>query len=201
MTYFFSLGWKKKDANRGRQMIEASSSAGFPMAIAECHFNGWNGLEINDKAAFDLIAEFEKETNGYHWAQNLLGDCYFHGQGCDIDFHKAFDMFVKSVKQGNTLAMTDLAGMYEYGNGCTVDDLEAFRLFEQSAMLGNSKAMHKVSNKYKYGFGTNVNLKKSREWLAKGMAQDGLSGKKKRKKKKVQRRALAPLAIVPHQSN
>jgi len=68
------LAWlsdfKKKDKDRGRMMTEASASSGCPMAVAECHFSGWNGLEKDRKKGFEMFLKIEKETNGDHWAQN-----------------------------------------------------------------------------------------------------------------------------------
>ena len=61
----------KKDVQRGRSMIEASASSGFPMAVAHCHYWGWNGMEEDEKKAFDLFVKIEQETNGYHWALSL----------------------------------------------------------------------------------------------------------------------------------
>ena len=48
-------------------MIEASASAGFPMALAFCHYQGWNGFDYDDKKAFDEVVKIEKDTNGYHY--------------------------------------------------------------------------------------------------------------------------------------
>ena len=54
-------------------MIEASASSGYPMAVAYCHLMGWNGLEKDEKKAFEMFLKIEKETNGDHWAQLMLG--------------------------------------------------------------------------------------------------------------------------------
>jgi len=45
MAYWDGLNFKIKDQNRGQLMIEASASSGFPLAVADCHYLGWNGTE------------------------------------------------------------------------------------------------------------------------------------------------------------
>ena len=58
--------------------------------MAQCHFNGWNGLEQDFKKAFEMCLKIEKETNGDHWAQCMLGGCYETGLGTDQDHNKGF---------------------------------------------------------------------------------------------------------------
>ena len=65
-AYYFRFDFKK-DETRGQLMIEASASAGFPMAVAFCHYQGWNGFDYDDKKAFDEVVKIEKDTNGYHY--------------------------------------------------------------------------------------------------------------------------------------
>ena len=75
MAYFVGVNFKEKDPKRGQLMIEASASSGFPMAVAYCHYWGWNGMEKDYKKAFEMCVKIEQETNGYHWTQWLLGEC------------------------------------------------------------------------------------------------------------------------------
>ena len=53
-AYFFGSNFNKIDQKRGRSMIEASASSGFPMAVAECHYAGWNGMEEDDKKTLTM---------------------------------------------------------------------------------------------------------------------------------------------------
>ena len=73
-AHWYGLDFKKIDETRGRLMIEASASAGFPLAVASCHWQGWNGLNEDEKKAFDEFVKIEKDTNGYHYAQNMDGE-------------------------------------------------------------------------------------------------------------------------------
>jgi len=69
-AYWNDFDFKKIDNKRGQLMADASASARFPMAVANCHEYGWNGLKIDRKKAFDEFVKIEKETNGYHWAHS-----------------------------------------------------------------------------------------------------------------------------------
>ena len=59
MAYWGGLNFKKEDEKRGRSMLEASASSGFPLAVADCHYLGWNGTEKD----FNMFVEIEQETN------------------------------------------------------------------------------------------------------------------------------------------
>ena len=163
--------FKKKDQTRGRLMIEASASAGFPMAVADCHFNGWNGLKHDMKKAFDEFVKIEKDMNGYHYAQKMIGWCYNHGYGTEKDMIRAAMWYGKSAEQGNSIAMYNLGYCYDLGRGVDLDMTKAFELYEQSALLGNSAAMYNVGVFYEKGVGVTRNLNKAKEWFTKAAAQ------------------------------
>ena len=59
MAIWGGLNFKKEDEKRGRSMLEASASSGFPLAVADCHYWGWNGTEKD----FNMFVEIEQETN------------------------------------------------------------------------------------------------------------------------------------------
>ena len=121
-AYLCGLDFKKMDKERSRMMIEASASSGFPMAVAYCHFYGWNGLEKDRKKGFEMFLKIEKETNGNHWAQLMLGVCYKDGKGVDQDDKKRFEYYNLSAEQGNCVAMVNLASCYAVGKGTDVND-------------------------------------------------------------------------------
>ena len=152
-------------------MIEASASSGCPVAVAYCHFWGWNGLKQDKKKAFEMFLKIEKETNGDHWAQCMLGVCYRAGYGTDQDHNKEFEFNTKSVEQGNSLAMYNLGFCYINGFGCDQNDTKAFEWNEKSAKLGNSSAMFNVGICYKNGRGVAKDLNKAKEWYTKAAAQ------------------------------
>ena len=171
MAYYFGFNLKKRDQKRGQLMIEASASSGFLMAVAFCHYWGWNGMEKDFKKTFGMFVKIEQETNGYHWAQWLLGDCYDFGCGIDQDYTKAVEWYTKSSEQENSVAMCDLGFCYETGQGCDQNSTKAAEWYEKSANLGYSSAMYKLGIYYEEGRGVTKDLNKAREWYTKALAQ------------------------------
>ena len=117
----------------GQLMVEASASSGFPLAVAYCHYLVWNGMEEDEKKAFEMCVKIEQETNGYHWAQYLLGVCYDYGSGTDQDHTKAVEWYTKSSEQENSRAMCSVGICYEMGYGCDKNDTKAVEWFKKSA--------------------------------------------------------------------
>ena len=170
-AYFYGSNFKKKDVKRGQLMIEASASSGFPMAVAFCHYAGWNGMEKDCKKGFEMFVKIEQETNGYHWAQYFLGDCYLYGTGTDQDYTKTVEWYTKSSEQENSIAMSNLGLNYEKGHGCDQNKTKAVECFEKSANLGYSAAMFNLGACYEDGDGVTEDLNKAREWYTKAVAQ------------------------------
>ena len=148
-----------------------TASSGFPMAVAYCHYQGWNGMEQDEKKAFEMFVKIEQETNGYQWAQYLLGECYRFGFGTDQDHTKAVEWYTKSSEQENSGAMNNLGVRYEKGQGCDQNMTKAVEWYEKSAQLGNSVAMYNLGNCYTKGDGVAKDLTKAREWYTKAAAQ------------------------------
>ena len=152
-------------------MIEASASSGCPMVVAHCHYYGWNGLEMDEKKAFEMFLKIEKETNRDHWAQYMLGNCYHYGYGTAQDYNKGFEFYSKSAEQGNTLAMNNLGYCYQKGFGCDQNDTKCFEWYEKSAKLGSSSGMYNVGVYYEIGQGVTKDLNKAKEWYTKAAVQ------------------------------
>ena len=179
LACFHGSNFKKKDLKLGQSMLEASASAGFPMAVAHCHYAGINGMEQDKKKAFDMCVKIEQETNGYHWAQYMLGDCYRFGHGTDQDHTKAVEWWTKSSEQKNGAAMCHLGYCYETGQGCDQNSTKAIEWYEKSANLGHVTAMANLGKAYMSGKGVAKDKNQAREWLAKAVAQ-GFSRRSKK---------------------
>ena len=177
VAYWNSLNFKKSDDKRGQLLIEASASSGYPMAVAYCHFWGWNGMEQDFETAFEMGVKIEQETNGYHWAQYLLGNCYEFGYGTDQDDIKAVEWYTKSSEQENSGAMCNLGHCYENGQGCDQNQTKAAEWYEKSAQLGDSSAMYNIGVHYEEGVGVTKDLNKAREWYTKAAAQGDTDAK------------------------
>ena len=144
IAYWNGMDFKKKDKKRGRLMVEASASSGFPMAVAFCHYMGWNGTEKDRKKAVAMYVKIEQETKGYHWAQLCLAQCYENGRkGCVQNYTKAFQWYTQSADLGNSDAMNNLGICYEDGQGCVQNMTTAIEWYKKSAQLGCIQAINR----------------------------------------------------------
>jgi len=178
MAYRHGFDFKKIDKERGISMIEASASSGFPMAVAFCHCCGWNGKKKDEKKAFDMFVKIEKETNGYHWAQYILGKCYEYGHGVDKDEKKGFESYSLSAEQGNNLAMISLGYCYSKAEGTDENKTKGFEWYEKGANLGYCVAMYNVGVCYSDGEGVTEDTNKAREWYTKAAAQGHINAQR-----------------------
>ena len=122
-------------------------------------------------SVFVAFAKIEQETNGYHWAQYLLGDCYRCGYGTDQDDTKAVEWHTKSSEQENSSAMSNLGYYYEKGQGCDHILTKAVEWYERSANSGYCAAMFILGTCYNNGRGVTKDVNQAREWYTKAVAQ------------------------------
>jgi TPR repeat protein len=62
----------------------------------------------------DFRADAER---GEKEAQFNLGLCYYYGDGASVDYHEAFNWFLKSAQQGYDKAQCNVGRMYHSGLG------------------------------------------------------------------------------------
>ena len=171
MAYWWGTNLIKIDTKRGGLMIDASASSGFPTAVAHCYLQGWNGLKQDQKKGFEMLVKIEKETNGYHWTQNMLGKCYHYGNGVGKDTKKSVEYYSLSAVQGNSAAMNSVGFCHGYGIQTNKNLTKAFEWYEKSANLGNCLAMCNVGMFYHNGKGVTTDVNKARKWYTKAVEQ------------------------------
>ena len=136
----------------------------------------WNGLKQDFKKAFDEFVKIEKDTNGYHCAQYLIGECYDVGNGTEQDSTTAFEWYTKSTDQGNSIAINNLGYCYDKGLGVAQNIKKGFELYEQSALLGSSTGMYSVGICYEEGRGQALakDVNNAKKWYTKALAQGNM---------------------------
>lgn len=79
------------------EMIEQSANMGYKKAIYSRIYALYygNGVEKNEKKAFQELNEFLKEST-YPDAMTLMGKMYYYGKGTQKDYEKAFKCFKES---------------------------------------------------------------------------------------------------------
>ena len=77
-----------------------------------------------------MFVKIEKKTDGYHWAQYMLGRCYQYCYGVSQDDEKRFECHSLSSEQGNSMAMLNLGYCY---SKVDVDLVQAMNWYKKSA--------------------------------------------------------------------
>lgn len=85
-------------------------------------------------------------------SQILLGRIYASMDDAKKN-KKAFEIFEKLAKEGNSIACTDLGVLYKYGRGCDLNFNKARKWFLKGSLLGNDKANYALGYLYLKGFG------------------------------------------------
>lgn len=109
-----------------------------------------------DKAYFTLgnvaCDDEDYELAFYYWskssslgnssADSNLGWMYYWGNGCMIDYNKAFNFMYRAYckNENNDFALFYLGLMYQDGNGVSINKNKAKELLKRSADLGNEDA-------------------------------------------------------------
>ena len=116
----------------------------------------------------DIDVLIKRAESGDGEATCELGDCYFEGNGVEIDFEKASNYYFKAVVKGNVLAQYRLGVCFYEGLGAKKDEAEALKLFKKVVPLlkakakgGDAKAQCYLGCCYNNGYGVKRNIKKA----------------------------------------
>ncbi|OMJ27518.1 hypothetical protein AYI69_g3042 [Smittium culicis] len=100
-------------------------------------------------------------------AQYALGLCYHDGIGAQTDEKMAFELYLKSAKQGNSRGQGILGYCYGEGFGVKQDKVEAVKWYLLAANQGESVAMYNLGYCYEDGIGVPRNPYLAVEWYKK----------------------------------
>ncbi|MBQ1851389.1 MAG: sel1 repeat family protein, partial [Paludibacteraceae bacterium] len=106
---------------------------------------------------------------------NNLGACYQNGIGLSVDYNKAVYWYLKSAKQGYSVAQFNLGACYQYGTGVTKDYSRAVYWYSESAEQGDAAAQNNLGWCYRNGVGVQMDQEKAVSWYMKS-AEQGLPG-------------------------
>lgn len=137
--------------------------ADMSMDMMQAH-QGMNPLELvatqtPEPPKFDLEQVKEQAAKGVPSAQFALGEAYETGTGgLKKDAAQAVHYYELAAKNGNTMAMTNLAACYMDGRGVAQNLVKAAELLESAAMKGDIYAAFNLSNAYFEGYGVKQDL-------------------------------------------
>ena len=120
-------------------------------------------------AAFGLYSLTAEK--GLAKAQNGLGECYYFGNGVEIDQIKAVKWYTKAAEQGYARAQFRLGLCYHCGTGIEKNIANAVEWYTKAAEQGVVTAQCKLGCCYEYGYGVNKDLIKAVEWYTKAVEQ------------------------------
>jgi TPR repeat protein len=108
-------------------------------------------IEEKFSEAVDLLHELADK--GYSSAQSKLGHMYERGMGVGVDYKKAVEWYLKSIKNGNATAHARLGFIYERGLGVRQDYYKAAELYKHSAEQDNPQGQSRLGRLYLIGKG------------------------------------------------
>ncbi|MBO5387004.1 MAG: sel1 repeat family protein [Lachnospiraceae bacterium] len=121
---------------------------------------------LRDCFVYARMASFAGNADGHY----VVGLCYQHGRGCEQNYEKAADYYMKGAQMG------DMNSQYNYG--CLVlsgsikgDKKEAVEWVEKAANQGYDLAQSSMSTFYENGKFVDQNLDKAIEWGEKAAEQ------------------------------
>lgn len=130
--------------DKAYEFYEELAQNGFIKGIireAICLFYG-KGIEKSCKRAYELLKSV-MDKSAYSSAIFLLGKMYYTGQGTEINYHEAFELF-SEISNWNIEAKYYLAEMYLQGNGIEKDEKKGIELMKDAARNGSSKAITRL---------------------------------------------------------
>lgn len=136
-AYYEGKDGLPKDWANAARLYEICFNYGGPSAVragnnlAWLYRTGGNGLELDYNKAlimFNKVIDYGFDESGealyddVYSAVNNLGWMYEHGEGVEVDYEKAFELYLQAAEGGNKQAMINVAQMYAFGRGCEKDD-------------------------------------------------------------------------------
>lgn len=121
----------------------------------------------------EAVQWFRKAADkGLAEAQNLLGWCYYNGEGVTQDYNEAVRWYRKAADQDYAKAQNNLGDCYYFGKGVTQNYPEAVRWFRKAADQGYAAAQGTLGMYYEYGWcGLPQNKSEALKWHRKAAAQ------------------------------
>jgi uncharacterized protein len=81
------------------------------------------------------------------------------------NYDRAFQLFYRAAKFGNSIAQNNLGCMLVRGFGCDKDEKKALKYFRRSSDGGSAAAKYNVGVIYQNGWGTKADFAKAKEWF------------------------------------
>jgi len=108
---------------------------------------------------------------GKAWAQSLLADKYYRGDGVEQSYQQARELYELSASQGHATSQFNLGVMYEHGQDVNQSYERAAEYYEAAARQGHADAQCSLGAFYANGQGVERSFETAREWMMKAAEQ------------------------------
>lgn len=138
-------------------------------------------VDKDKSKAVEYFKECEEYTLGDNYegiraqAMDLLGDCYYYGDGIEKDFKRSFECYLNAAEAGNNSAQCNVAYAYEMGEGTEKNPTKAVEWYQKSADNGNKHAMRNLALCYKTGNGVTQDIKMAFKWFKSAVENGNLT--------------------------
>ncbi len=111
--------------------------------------------------SYERSIELLSSVTNFPHADNILGCCYLHGLGTEIEYEMSIRYFTKASQKNFPDAMNNLAICYEQGLGVEQSLDKAFMWYERALAEGNIQAITGLAGIYEVGAGKKADLNKA----------------------------------------
>jgi len=141
----------------------------FGLALA--YFEG-NHVPLDRKRAIALVTGIIDEVedragNGEIDYLVVLADMFSFGLGKPVDYHRAFELYLRAAENGNLEAQCDIGYMCQVGQGTEVDISKTIYWWERSAKAGYAHSCYDIAKCYFEGEGVQIDYQKAIYWFEK----------------------------------
>ena len=127
--------------------------------------------------AVKIAQKFAEQNNAE--AQNLLGYCYYNGDGVEESQAMAVKWYTLAAEQGDAEAQCNLGLCYYNGDGVKQSYTEAIKWWKKAAEQGNAFAQYNLGFCYENGYGVEKSFTEAVKWYKKAAEQGHEEAKKK----------------------
>ncbi|MBE6525237.1 MAG: ATP-binding cassette domain-containing protein [Thermoplasmata archaeon] len=99
---------------------------------------------IEDTRNSKVIRNINKAAKSHKTELRKLADNYFYGNGVEIDYSKAFELYQQAASEGSADAMYSLAMMYKNNIFVQYDEVQYKQLIKDAASKGHKKSKETV---------------------------------------------------------
>lgn len=146
--------WSKRFANK-------TNSPLYIMYVAECHYSGIEGFELNKDSAYYYMLKLAECDDKY--AQYKYGLWLY----LDKQEEEAHKWILCAANLDYADAQTTVGLMYQEGEGVDVDLAKGHQWIEKGALNGDSAAYYYLGKDFYYGTGCEKNYQEAFKWLSK----------------------------------